>query len=155
MDGRPGLAGVHHLKLAVADLDVALDFYARSLGAVRIPEADHHRRSDGGLYAYLCRVPGLGTLLELRLDPDRARAHRGFDPFTVAVASRAELDAWTAHLDGLGVRHSGVVTAIRSWLVAFEDPDGNRMRLYSLEEHGPELAPDEDNPWVTGRPVPR
>lgn len=155
MDGRPELAGVHHLKLAVSDLDVALDFYERTLGAVRIPAADHHRRSDGSLYAYLCEVPGLGTLLELRLDPDRARAHRGFDPVTVAVPSRAGLDAWTAHLDRQGVIHSGVVTAIRSWLVAFEDPDGTRLRLYSLEEHGPELEPDEDNPWVTGGPVPR
>ena len=147
---RPALAGIHHLKLAVSGLDAALAFYERALGAVRIPAADHRRTRDGSLYAYLCEVAGLGPLLELRLDPARARAHRGFDPVTVAVPDRGSLERWTAYLDAQGVQHSGVVTAIRSWLVAFEDPDGNRLRLYSLEEHGPELAPDEDNPWVSG-----
>jgi hypothetical protein len=29
-----------------------------------------------------------------------------------------------------------------------QDPDGNRLRLYTLETHGPELKPDEDNPWI-------
>lgn len=148
---RPELAGIHHVKLAVSDLGVSLDFYGRTLGAVRIPAGDHLRESDGSLYAYLCQVPGLGPLLELRLDHERARASRGFDPMTIGVPDRASLDAWTAYLDAQGVRHSGVVTAIRSWLVAFDDPDGNRLRLYSLEDHGPELRPDEDNPWVTGR----
>ncbi|SEQ82242.1 VOC family protein [Microlunatus flavus] len=149
--GRPALAGVHHLKLAVSDLAASLEFYERALGAVRIPAADHRRTADGSLYAVLCQVEGLGPLLELRLDPARARAHRGFDPVTVAVPDRAALEAWTAYLDAHDVPHSGVVTAIRSWLVAFDDPDGNRMRLYSLEEHGPELAPDETNPWVAGQ----
>jgi len=60
-------------------------------------------------------------------------------------------DRWTAHLDARGVVRSGVVTAIRSWLVALEDPDGDRPRLHSLEDHGPELRPDEENPWVTGQ----
>ena len=51
---RPDLAGVHHLKLAVSDLATSLDFYERTLGAVRIPAADDVRESDGELYAYLC-----------------------------------------------------------------------------------------------------
>ena len=37
-----------------------------------------------------------------------------------------------------------------AWLIVVPDPDGHRLRLYTLETHGPELAPDEDNPWVRG-----
>jgi hypothetical protein len=30
--------------------------------------------------------------------------------------------------------------------MAGPDPDGHGLRRYPLETHGPELAPDEDNP---------
>jgi catechol 2,3-dioxygenase-like lactoylglutathione lyase family enzyme len=79
---RPALAGIHHVKLPVADLQRSLRFYEVVLGAERIPEADHHRESDGALYGLILRVPGLGALLELRLNPDAAARQRGFDPFT-------------------------------------------------------------------------
>jgi hypothetical protein len=37
-----------------------------------------------------------------------------------------------------------------AWLIVVQDPDGNRLRLYTLETHGPELKPEEDNPWIRG-----
>ena len=147
-EDRPGLEGIHHLKIAVSDLGVALDFYERALGGRRIPEADHRRESDGSLYAYLLAVPGLGALLELRLDPARAERHRLFDPVTLAVRDRATLAAWAEYLTRQDVLHSEIITAIQAWLIVVQDPDGNRLRLYTLETHGPELRPDEDNPWI-------
>jgi hypothetical protein len=33
-------------------------------------------------------------------------------------------------------------------LIVIEDPDQNRVRLYTLERHGPELKPDEANEWL-------
>jgi hypothetical protein len=100
------------------------------------------------LYAHILEVPGLGTLLELRLNPQRAQAHARFDPVTIAVADRATLEEWDSHLSGLGIAHSPVITAIQAWLIVVEDPDGNRLRLYTLETHGAELKPDEDNAWL-------
>lgn len=147
-DTAPALAGIHHVKLAVGDLDAALAFFAAALGARRIPAFDHRRRGDGSLYAYICEVPGLGAMMELRLNPARAAKHRGFDPITIAVADRAALDAWVAHLDAAGLAHSPVIASIQAWLIAFDDPDGNRLRLYTLETHGPEIEAEEDNPWV-------
>ncbi|MCU1528094.1 MAG: lactoylglutathione lyase-like lyase [Frondihabitans sp.] len=144
----PALRGIHHLKLAVSDIDVSLDFYERSLGARRIPEADHRRQEDGSLYAVILEIPGLGTLLELRRDPHRADLHRGFDPVTIAVSGRADLDDWDAWLTEHEVLHSPVIIAIQAWLIVIEDPDGNRIRLYTLEQHGPELTVDESNPWI-------
>jgi catechol 2,3-dioxygenase-like lactoylglutathione lyase family enzyme len=147
-DRLPPLQGIHHLKVPVSDLDASLTFYQRAFGARRIPEADHRRESDGSLYAYILAVPGLGTALELRLDPERAERHRLFDPVTIAVSDRATLGAWDEYLTAKAILHSEVITAIAAWLIVVQDPDGNRLRLYTLETHGPELKPDEDNPWI-------
>jgi catechol 2,3-dioxygenase-like lactoylglutathione lyase family enzyme len=144
----PPLLGVHHLKLPVSDLAVSLAFYERAFDAQRIPAADHRRESDGSLYAYILAVPGLGTMLELRLNPERAIAHAGFDPITLTVADRATLGQWEDHLTRAGILHSPVITAIQAWLIVVEDPDANRLRLYTRETHGPELKPDEGNVWL-------
>lgn len=147
----PPLRGIHHVKLPVADLERSVDFYAAVFGAVRLVEADHVD-AEGRLYAVILRVPGLDPLVELRLDPARARATTGFDPLTLAVDDRAALAAWRTHLDRLGVAHSEEIPAIRAWLVVFADPDGTRLRLYTLEQHGPEVPAAVDDPWVA---VPR
>jgi catechol 2,3-dioxygenase-like lactoylglutathione lyase family enzyme len=144
----PTLRGIHHVKLPVSDLARSVDFYTAVFGAVRLTDADHVDR-DGRLYAVILRVPGLDPLVELRLEPDQARASAGFDPITLAVDDRAALAAWSAHLDALGVDHSPVIAAIRAWLVVLADPDGTRLRLYTLEQHGSEVAPAEDDPWIT------
>jgi hypothetical protein len=52
-----------------------------------------------------------------------------------------------AHLDRLGVARSDEITAIQAWLIVFNDPDEHQLHL-TLETHGPELPPDEDNPWL-------
>ena len=145
----PALHGVHHLKFPVTDLDRSRAFYERALGGRRVAEWDHVHK-DGTRYAMILEVPGLGTKLELRLDPAQAGAQRGFDPVTIAVQDRAALTAWIGYLDGVGIEHSPVLSAIQAWLVVFVDPDGRRLRLYTLETHGPELPPDEDSPWITG-----
>ena len=145
----PALLGVHHLKFAVSDLDCSLAFYQSALGGQR-GAAWGHVHKDGPRYAVILEVPGLGTKLELRLDPAQAAAQRGFDPATIAVQDRAALAAWADHLDGAGIEHSPVLVAIQAWLVVFTDPDGRRLRLYTMEMHGPELPPDEDSCWITG-----
>ncbi|MCQ8239706.1 VOC family protein [Rhizosaccharibacter radicis] len=146
----PALHGIHHLKFPVAELSRSLRFYEASLGARRIESWDH-RHADGSVYAFILEVPGLGTHLELRLDPDAAGRQAGFDPVTLAVADRASLSLWTEHLDRAGIAHSPILVALQAWLVVFADPDGRRLRLYTLETHGPELPADEGSPWITGR----
>ena len=145
---RPTIQGLHHVKLAVSDLGRSLAFYENFLGAQRIPEADHHKEGDGRLYGYIVKVPDLGTMLELRLNPEQAKKHRHFDQFTLAVENRNELSKWASFLDQHGITHSPVIPAIQAWLIVVEDPDGNRWRLYTLEKHGPEIKPDEDNVWL-------
>lgn len=146
MSPPPPLRGIHHLKLAVSDLATSLEFYERAFGARRIPEFDHFDE-QGAVYAHILTVPGLDTYLELRRHPERAARHRGFDPITLAVADRATLEAWDDHLTAAAVPHSPVLTAIQAWLIVVADPDDNRLRLYTLQTHGPELSPSQD-PWL-------
>ena len=145
---KPDLEGIHHIKFAVAELARSLKFYEDALGAKRIPAADHFREDDGSLYAYILDVPGLGAGLELRLNPEQAKKHYLFDPVTIAVEDRKALDQWSAYLAAKEIKHSPVIAAIQAWLIVLQDPDGNRLRLYTLEKHGPELKADEDNVWL-------
>jgi catechol 2,3-dioxygenase-like lactoylglutathione lyase family enzyme len=71
VESRPPLRGIHDLKFAVSDLDESLRFYERALGANHVPELDHVR-DDGTRFGAVVEVPGLGTVLQLRLDPERS-----------------------------------------------------------------------------------
>ena len=144
----PPLRGIHHVKFAVSDLPRALKFYETALGGQRIPEADHKREDTGDLYAYILNVPGLNAKLELRLNAEQAKKHERFDAVTIAVDDRKALEAWDMALVDRGILHSPIIPAIQAWLIVLQDPDGNRLRLYTLEQHGPELKADEDNEWL-------
>ena len=58
------------------------------------------------------------------------------------------MEQWQSYLDERKIPHSPILKAIQAWLIVVEDPDGNRLRLYTLETHGREIKPDEDNPWL-------
>ena len=41
-----------------------------------------------------------------------------------------------------------MLAAIQAWLLVFEDPDGRRLRLYTLATHSLEIKPDEGSSWL-------
>jgi catechol 2,3-dioxygenase-like lactoylglutathione lyase family enzyme len=144
---RPNLIGIHHLKFAVADLARSLDYYERVFGAQRIEKFDHID-PNGRLFAYIISIPGTDTPLELRLNASAASRQIGFDPVTFLVDSRVDLEKWINHLSVSRVPHSGLLVGALGWLVAMEDPDGRRIRLYTRETHGPEEQVSWDSPWI-------
>ena len=143
----PPLRGIHHVKFAVSDLDRSLQFYQQVFNAERNSAFDH-KHEDGSVYAYILDVPNLGSRLELRLNSEEAQKQKGFDPITIAVDDRTALEAWGKYLDELKIEHSPVITAIQAWLIVFNDPDGRRLRFYTLSKHSSELKTDEDSPWL-------
>ena len=81
------------------------------------------------------RDPEGSVCLAARHDPTRAAALAGFDPITLAVEDRGDLETWQ-RLDDLGERHGGIVAGREGWaLVGLHDPDGIEIRLYTLESH--------------------
>jgi catechol 2,3-dioxygenase-like lactoylglutathione lyase family enzyme len=144
---RPNFDGIHHLKVAVSDVRRSDEFYARALGAERIDGYDRYDAA-GRLTSVILEIPGLGTPFELRLNPTAAAAHAGFDPVTFSVDSRRDLEAWAAHFDSVGVRHSPLLAGGTGFLLVFEDPDRLRLRFYTRETHGPEIPPSRDPDWL-------
>ncbi len=148
-DARPYVAGIHHLKIAVSDLAVSLPWYERALGASRLPQYDHVL-PGGDPFAYILKIPGLGTLLELRMAPAQAARQAGFDPIVLATETLADLQRWAAYFDECGIEHSGVLRGILGWLLVCRDPDGLSVRFYSHESHEFDaLNADIDSPWVS------
>ena len=141
------VSGIHHLKFPVKDVERSRAFYASVFGGRRIERADH-RDASGTAYAYILDMPGWGTLLDLRLSPDHAAGAARLDPLTLNIADRTALAAWITHLDALDVPHSGEIVTALAFMLVVEDPDGRRIRLYTQEKHGPELAGAKDHPWM-------
>jgi catechol 2,3-dioxygenase-like lactoylglutathione lyase family enzyme len=144
---RPTIAGVHHLKFNVADLDRSLRFYETALGARRVVEFDH-RRPNGDIYAYILVVENLGTMLELRANAEGAAQEKGLDPVTLSVKTRDDLQAWHDWLEAAGVKHSPVFTGAMGWVMAMEDPDGRRIRFYTVETHAFTTDVSSDRYWL-------
>ncbi len=125
------LTGIHHVKLPVSDLGRSREWYERVLGYAvewEFPDDDGVVRGVGG------RLPGAGVPVALRQNAQAAGGNAGFDPVSFAIADRAAAEAWAAHFDSLGVRHSGVRSGTRGWVVDVVDPDGLTVRLYSTAD---------------------
>ncbi|WP_051800751.1 VOC family protein [Streptomyces sp. NRRL F-525] len=143
----PELAGIHHVKMPVTDLDRSRDWYGRVLGFKVTYE---FQDADGVVRGVAGEVPGLGdSMLCLRVNSQAAQGCQGFDPVSFAVRDRADVEAWAAHLDTLGVTHSPVIEASIGWLLVFNDPDGLDLHLYSWAAHGV----DHGDVAGYGRPV--
>jgi catechol 2,3-dioxygenase-like lactoylglutathione lyase family enzyme len=134
----PELAGIHHVKIPVTDLAVSVDWYGKVFGfttTMEFPEGDGVVRGVAG------EVAGLGdTMVTFRVNERAAAGCKDFDPVSFAVRDRADIEAWAAHLDGLGVGHSPVIDASIGWLLVFNDPDGLELHLYSWAAHGIDQA---------------
>jgi catechol 2,3-dioxygenase-like lactoylglutathione lyase family enzyme len=128
----PLLAGIHHVKLPVRDLERSRQWYESRLGyrvAVEFVE-------QGVLMGVSMRHPNGGPEFALRLDPERAEAAAGFDYFAIGVPDKASIEALAERLTRLGEDHAGVHFATIGWILPMlHDPDGHEVRFYTLHHH--------------------
>jgi catechol 2,3-dioxygenase-like lactoylglutathione lyase family enzyme len=128
------LAGVHHVKFPVTDVERSRAWYEQVFGLqvdLEFPDESGVVRGVGG------RVPGLGDCgIALRENADAAGALKGFDPVSFGVRDRNAMQAWMEHLDDCGVPHSPLIEASVGYLLVFDDPDGTSIHLYSWDRHG-------------------
>lgn len=131
-DPVPRLAGIHHVKLPVTDLERSKHWYSSRLGYRPVQEF----REEGVVMGVVLEHPEGGPSFALRLDPDRARAAAGFDYFCIGVPDKETIEALAARLTGLGEKHAGVHFATQGWILPMtHDPDGHEVRFYTVEHH--------------------
>lgn len=154
----PPLAGIHHLKIPVTDLDVSLDWYQRVLGAEHLHRLDHVD-SDGVRYATILDLPGVPAPIELRWAPNAAHALRQCDLLVLALDSTERFDEWLAHLDAEHVEHSPVLPGGGGPVLVVVDPDGKYIRLMWQPPGGlagqtmPDRPLDPEGPWLDAPPM--
>ncbi len=99
----------------------------------------HYEREDTG-YGVLLLEPRSGLAIGLHTNTGNNgaqfdEAQTGLDHVGFNVAGAAELDAWAAWLDELGVEHSGVRTGNEPFAFAtlvFRDPDNIQLELFAV-----------------------
>jgi catechol 2,3-dioxygenase-like lactoylglutathione lyase family enzyme len=123
------VAGIHHVKLPVADVMRSRDWYQRAFGLV--VEREFH---EGVRLAGVSLIhPASPLRIALREDPTRAAALAGFDAVALTVATPADLQALLHKLDVLGIAHGEPVTGPVGVVVDVPDPDGIHVRLFTLQ----------------------
>ncbi len=132
----PRLDGIFGVKLPVRDLAVSRAWYERLFDLrLRAEFPDH----DGVVRGVAYEIAGVSDVgLALRERPDIAGLS-GFDPVIFAVADNAAVDAWSRQLTELAIPHD-VFPGTLGMVVAFHDPDGLKIRLYSQERHGLDMS---------------
>ncbi len=121
----PPVTGVHHVKIAVSELERSRAWYTSVLG---LQVAKDFVDDDGvtrGLAGQLCDAEGRAVLsISLRQNLEVSAGTAGFDPLSLSIA---DPEVWAAHLaeHGLEARVFG-----HAPVLAVRDPDEHEIRLF-------------------------
>jgi catechol 2,3-dioxygenase-like lactoylglutathione lyase family enzyme len=122
----PTLTGLHHVTLAVTDLDQAITWFETVFGARR-RAADDHYGEDGVRFAAVLSLPGVAVPVLLQRAADVPPvSHVG-----LGVAGRPELARWAAHFDQHGVTHSDVLLGRGGHVMTCATPGGSTLVLFA------------------------
>jgi catechol 2,3-dioxygenase-like lactoylglutathione lyase family enzyme len=132
---------LHHIAITVTDLDASIAWYERVFGITFRMEVPH----PGGTGKILAD-DGRELVFALhRHDANEgetfAETRTGLDHVGLAVSSRADLEAWQAHLDALGVRRSPMANQPCTQspiedrpfgsILVFRDPDNVQLEMFA------------------------
>ena len=129
--GIGAVAGFHHVKIPVTDVQRSTDWYGQLFGFVQEIEF----AEDGVLAGVALRHPETALRLALRRDPQRSRAMAGFDLAALAVSTLAGLQTMAARAASLGAGHGPITKGHPGWACDIPDPDDILVRLYTHERH--------------------
>jgi len=126
------VSALNHVAVTVRDVDVSGPWYQALLGAE--PLLDEHTAAG---FRHLVWALDNGTLFGIH-QHDRAAGDGGFSEFSVGLdhvgfgcADRAELEAWKARLDELGITNDGIVDEHYGSGLSFRDPDGIALEFFA------------------------
>jgi catechol 2,3-dioxygenase-like lactoylglutathione lyase family enzyme len=135
----PGRPVISHVALTVTDLDASIAWYQRVFDIKQMMEEEH----EGGI-GKLLTDDQFSLVFVLHHHDDNqsegfAETRTGLDHVGLNVSSRADLDAWQAHLEANGVERVAVADkpltqspiAERPYgsVLVFRDPDNIQLEL--------------------------
>jgi glyoxylase I family protein len=132
---------LHHIALTVTDLDASTEWYGRVFSLGPVLEAPH----DGGWQRMLADDAMQLVIVLHRHDMNGgeqfSERRTGLDHFGLSVPARAELEAWQAHLEEMGVApakaadrpctQSPIADTPFGSILVFRDPDNIQLEMYA------------------------
>ena len=132
---------LHHIALTVKSLEASIPWYEKVFG-IKYQMEERHK---GGVGKLLTNPEWQLIIVLHHHDANQGEAfsetRTGLDHVGLSVSSRAELEAWQAHLEELGVVRSAVADrpltqspiADRPYgsVLVFRDPDGIQLELFA------------------------
>jgi glyoxalase family protein len=150
------LGGLHHVTAITTEATENVVFYTEVLGLRLVKKTVNQDDVSAYHLFYGDELGRPGTEVtffdwpHLRIAPNRAGAGE-VSATELRVTGREALGYWAERLAGFGVEHGGVEERDGRGLVAFTDPEGQRLRL--VDDGGDERVAG-GVPWADG-PVPR
>ena len=138
-EDQPKITGIHHFSPTVRDVEASASWYQKVFGLNRAPvTAPHYEREETG-FAVLLFDPNSGLLIGLHQNRDNQgepfdESRTGLDHIGFNVASRDEMERWAAHLDSVGVAHTGIrdlTEPVTFSTLVFRDPDNIQLELFA------------------------
>ena len=123
---------LNHVALTVRDLGVSGSWYRELIGTD--PVLDEH--TDTG-FRHLVWAFDNGTLFGIHQhdremqDGQFTEFRAGLDHVSFGCANRAELQEWVDRLNGLGIKHGGIVDAAYGSGLSFRDPDNIALEFFA------------------------
>ena len=136
---------LHHLALTVTDLDASLRWYENVFGVRHLMDAPH----PGGVGKVLADE-NLELMIVLHKHDTNdgslfGETTTGLDHAGFLVPSRADLEAWQAHLEAKGVvrgnvadkplTQSPIADEVYGSVLVFRDPDNIQLEFFSPPSH--------------------
>jgi len=128
----PMFDGLGHIDLTVTDAEHSIEWWTEVMGFTVLAAAWKRPGFQGWTMVHPC---GVAVTLLMHDGGDTAAFDErrvGLDHLAFHVRDNPALEAWAAHLDALGVEHSGIQDPERTTggpLIVLRDPDNIQLEL--------------------------
>jgi len=139
------ILGLHHITAIAKDPQRNYDFYTKTMG-LRFVKKTVNFDDPGTYHFYFGNETGTpGTVLTFFPWPHIVAGKRGVGMATEIGYSvpQGSLDFWKDRFNRLQVKHEAIAESFGEKFIAFEDPDGLRLKLVVPQQN------DNRPPWIT------